>query len=434
MSQNSRKEYLQKMRWRYAQRTGKKGKTMLIDELCEVTGYERKYAIKLLGCHRRDPNAPPGSIGRKPAYGEDVALVLKEIWLLNEQPCGKRLAPVLPVWVRSYQKRHGRLAKELEEKLLRISPAQIDRVLAPFRAISPGSRARPPRSHAALKAITPIRAQTWDVHEPGWLESDTVAHCGGSMGGSFLWSLDNVDVFSGWTEVGSVWNCGQHGVCERFGQLEGRFPFAIKGVDTDNGGEFLNWHFRAYFEGREPAVELTRSRPYFKNDQAYVEQKNYTHVRQLLGYERLEHEELVEPVNELLKVWSLWRNLYCATMKQLSSHREEGRLIRRHEKLPLTPAQRLIEHWQAQDQRAEAQAMEKLLEGHDPIGMKEEIERKLKGLATLREKLETKNQEVRARLRSAPTGPDLPKTNPPKTRTKKKPATVSTIMSQRVGY
>jgi hypothetical protein len=123
MSQNSRKEYLQKMRWRCAQRTGKRGKTMLIDEFCEVTGHERKYAIKLLGCRRRDPNAPPRKTGRKPDYGESVARVLKEIWLLNEQPCGKRLSPVMPVWLEAYQKRHGSLAEDLLEKLLRISPA-----------------------------------------------------------------------------------------------------------------------------------------------------------------------------------------------------------------------------------------------------------------------------------------------------------------------
>jgi hypothetical protein len=141
-------------------------------------------------------------------------------------------------------------------------------------------------------------------------------------------------VFSGWTEVGSVWNRGQYALCERFAQIEARIPFILKGVDTDNGGEFLNWYFRDYFEGRQPAVELTRSRPYCKNDQAYVEQKNYTHVRRHLGYGRMVHEELIEPVNELLKVWSLWRNLYCATMKQIFSHREKGRLIRRHEKLP----------------------------------------------------------------------------------------------------
>jgi hypothetical protein len=338
MSQNSRKKYLQKMRWHYARRTGKQGKTMLLDEFCEVTGHERKYAIKLLGCRRRDRQAPPRKTGRQPTDGKDVAEVLKVIWLLNEQPCGKRLAPVLPVCLTAYQKRHGLLGKELLKKLLRISPAQIGRVLAPVRATQAGRRARPPKSNAALKAVTPFRAEAWHVQEPGWLESDTVARCGGWLAGSILWSLDNVDVFSVWTEVGSVWNRGQHAVCERFGQLEARFPFPLKGVDTDNGGEFLNWHFRGYFEGREPAVELPRSRPYHKNDQAHVEQKNYTHVRQLLGYERLEHEELVEPVNELLQVWSLWRNLYCATMKHICSHRE-GRLIRRHEQPRLTPAQ-----------------------------------------------------------------------------------------------
>jgi hypothetical protein len=162
-----------------------------------------------------------------------------------------------------------------------------------------------------------------------------------------------------------------------------------------------------------------------------VEQKNYTHVRQFLGYERMEHEELIEPVNELLKVWSLWRNLYCATMKQISSHREKGRLIRRHEKLPMTPCQRLIGYRRAQGQEFQVGELEALLERHDPIQMKEDIEKRLKSIASKTQKLRTQKEKVRVRLRCAPTTPDLAQTKRPKPRTKKKSATVSPIMSQR---
>jgi hypothetical protein len=189
-------------------------------------------------------------------------------------------------------------------------------------------------------------------------------------------------VFSGWTEVGSVWNRGQYALCERFAQIEARMPFILKGVDTDNGGEFLNWHFRGYFEGRQPAVELTRSRPYCKNDQAYVEQKNYTHVRQRLGYGRMEHEEL-------------------------------------------------IGYRRAQGQEFQVGELEALLECHDPIQMKEDIEKRLKSIASKTQKLRTQKEKDRVRLRCAPTTPDLAQTKRPKPRTKKKSATVSPIMSQR---
>jgi hypothetical protein len=429
MSQKTKKEYLEKMRWRYGQRSGKMGKTVLIDEFCEMTGHERKYAIKLLASNRCAPDAKKRKKGRKPTYGPDLALVLKEIWLLGEQPCGKRLAPVLPIWLKSYEKRHGPLAQELSKKLIKISASQIDRVLAPIKVTHPGRGTRRPKANTALKAVTPIRAKAWDVKEPGWLETDTVAHCGGSMHGSFLWSLDNVDVFSGWTEVGSVWNCGQHAVCKRFQEIEGRLPFALKGVDTDNGGEFLNWHFHGYFQGREPAVELTRCRPYHKNDQAHVEQKNYTHVRLLLGYERLDYSELVDPVNELLRVWSEWRNLYCATMKQLSSHREGGKLIRRHEKRPQTPCQRLIDYWQSQGQASKAQELETLRAGRDPIEMKEEIEGRLKKIDQLHRALQADSPSpVSSSLRSDETGDGEEKT--PKNNKNRKPASVSSIMSQ----
>lgn len=392
MSKKSKDEYLQKMRWRYGRRTGKAAKSCLIDEFSEVTGYERKYAIKLLRGVRKPPDRPPVKRGRKCIYDEEVIKVIKEIWLLNEQPCGKRLVPVLPIWLKSYEQRHGRLPRGVAGKISQISPSQVDRVLETHRASICGRRRRPPRSNAAIKAATPIRAQAWDVHEPGWLEADTVAHCGGSMDGSFLWTLDNTDIFSGWTEVRSVWNNGKHGVCERFTEIESTLPFALKGVDTDNGSEFLNWHFKGHFENREPRIELTRSRPYRKNDQAHVEQKNYTHVRLLLGYDRLDHKGLEEPINELLVKWSLWRNLYCATMKQIKKKREQGKLIRRHEKHPQTPCQRLMDYWQARGERKPVGSLKRLRAGHDPIEMKEDIEKRLKDINQLINRLRQESE------------------------------------------
>ena len=393
MSKKSRREYTETMRMRYQQMRGKRAKSRLLDEYCEVTGYDRKYANKLLLGIRGAGAGRAKKAGRKRRYGPEVVEVLKRLWFWAEQACGKRLAPVLPLWLGSYEKRYGRLSKGLKEKLLKISPAQIDRVLGPTRVKAGKRPVGVPKSHAVLKELTPIRAEAWDVEEPGWIEADTVAHGGGSAAGSFIWTLSSTDLYSGWTEIRAAWNKGQHAICGAFEQIEGRLPFGIKGVDTDNGPEFLNWHFRAYFKERREEVELTRSRAYKKKDQAHIEQKNFTHVRQLLGYDRLGDEEMVGAIDELLERWSEWNNLYSATMKQEQKKREGGRLIRRHEKRPKTPGQRLIEYWKKEGEEEKARAMEREMQRRDPIEMKEEIEKRFKQVWEMKESLEAAEAE-----------------------------------------
>jgi hypothetical protein len=380
MSQSTRDEYLDKLRFRYGQRTTKPARTLLIDEFCGVSGHERKYAIKLLrgsrGPRQAGPGIPPNR-GTKATYGKDVVAVLHEIWRHSEQPCGKRLKPTVKLWLPAYEQRHGSLEDGVRRKVLAISAAQIDRVLAPRKASDGRRRNRSPKAASAIKALVPIRAEAWDVHEPGWLEADTVAHCGGDMGEGFVWSLTATDIFSGWTEVGPTWNRGQHGVRDAFARIEGGLPFEVKGVDTDNGGEFLNHHLHGYLTRRDRPVKMTRSRPYRKNDQAHVEQKNDTHVRQLLGYERLGHAVLVEPMRGLLEAWSLWRNIFTPTFKQIEKRREGSRTVRRHEKEPKTPCQRLIEHWRKHGAEQKALALEGWRAAHDPFELKDWIEARL---------------------------------------------------------
>lgn len=168
-----------------------------------------------------------------------------------------------------------------------------------------------------------MRAQSWDTSETGWTEADTVAHCCGDMGGDFIWTLTRVEISSGWTELRAVWNRGQEASFEGLESIWESQPFDLLGVASDNGGEFLNYDL--YHWLKKHGIEQTRSRPYYKNDQAYVEQKNHTHVRQFLGYERLEHSELLDDLNERLKLWSQWRNLFCVTIKQESKRREGSR-------------------------------------------------------------------------------------------------------------
>ena len=388
MSQSTRDEYLEKMRNRYRRYTGKEARSKLITEFCEVTTHERKYAIKLLS-RQRGPGrkSPSKKRGVDKTYGKEVVEVIYVIWRHSEQPCGKRLKTMIKQWLPYYERHHGELSKEIQTKVQRISASQIDRVLAARKVGVSRRKPRTPKANAAVKALVPIRAESWDAREPGWIEADTVAHCGGNMAESFIWSLTATDIFSGWTEVRPSWNRGKYSVCEAFVGIEGQFPFEILGVDTDNGGEFLNYHLHDHFRNRAKPVEMTRSRPYRKNDQAHVEQKNDTHVRQLLGYDRLGHQPLMESIRELLEAWCVWRNCFTTSFKQIETRREGNRQIRRHEKEPKTPCQRLIDYCQENDDRATASALEAWRKLHDPFELKAWIESKLKQIWDLDKKL-----------------------------------------------
>ncbi len=370
MSQQSITEYTEKMRGRYRRRTGKQARSKLLEEYVEVTGYERKYANKILRNQRRSSDKKSRR-GAPVRYGAEILPALKTCWLAMEQPCGKRMVDMLPLWVDHLEK----CKPDIRKKLLKISSASIERLLQAVKTGS-GSKRLPPRSHSAIKAQVAIRAESWDTQDAGWTEVDTVAHCGGDMGGSFIWSLTSVDIASGWTEVRAIWNRGQHATREGLQEIKTSQPFELKGVDSDNGAEFLNHHVHNWLKTQ--GIQQTRSRPYRKNDQAHVEQKNYTHVRQLLGYERLEHPGLLPALNELLKIWSLWRNLYCVTMEQTSKRREGSKQIRPHARTNRTPAQRLLAgtsltpaqgDWIKTEQRK-----------HNPFEMKEQIEAQLAGV------------------------------------------------------
>lgn len=340
MSQTSKREVLEKMRERYARR-GREGRSKLIDEVCALCGYERKYAIKVLngrlpiggsGCRR-------GGAHRR--YGEAERTVLKAIWLAAEQPCGKRLKATVPLWLPYYESEHGAVEAGVHNRLLEMSASTMDRLLSPCRA-SLGSRGRcGTRPGTLLRTHIPVRTEHWDVCGPGWLEADTVAHCGLSMAGDFCWSVTLSDVQTQWTETRATWNKGQHEVRKRIAEVEAALPFPILGFDTDNGGEFINWHLAGYFLLRKEAVAFTRSRAYRKNDNARVEQKNWTHVRQLVGYGRLEDPVQAERLNDLyVKEWNPFRNFFCPVMKHLRTEVEGSGRKRIYDR-PATPFERL---------------------------------------------------------------------------------------------
>ncbi len=337
MSQRTKKEVLAHFRRKYG-RAGRGYKSRILDEFCEMTGHERKHAIKLMNGKAGRRKKPPG---RKKTYGPEVSKILKRIWMAAEQPCGKRLHAVVGDWLDSYERAYGSVEPSVRGKLEAISPAQIDRLLAPYRAQVP-KRRHTPRPGTQIRQQVPIRKHHEQIGGPGYLEVDTVAHCGGSMRGDFVWSVNFTDVYSGWAALGAAWNCGKHGILEQTRDAEERLPFPMLGFDSDNGGEFMNQFLLEYLTGRKSPVRFTRSRAYRKNDNAHVEQKNYTHVRNLLGYERLNRPELVELINHLYRAyWEPLLNFFLPTQKLISKERIGSRYRKIYDQ-PKTPYQRLL--------------------------------------------------------------------------------------------
>lgn len=377
MSQKVREEMLPRLRQRYAGR-GRQGRSRMIDELCEQFGYSRKHAIKLLGARVGWGGDPAVRKGRPPEYGREVIEVLWRIWKAAEQPCGKRLVAMLELWLPHYEAEHGRLTAKVRKQLGKISAAQADRLLAPRKARIKHRGRCGTKPGSLLKHHIPIRTEHWDVTKPGWLEADSVAHCGTSLEGDFIWSVTYTDIFSGWTSLRAVWNKGAQGVVAATRAVEAALPFAIEGFDCDNGSEFLNWHLVRYFQERPKQVGFTRSRPYHKNDNGHVEQKNWTHVRQLLGYQRFEDPAMVEQINAIYReLWEPLHNYFCPSVKLVSKDRHGAKVKRQHD-VPLTPCERLLAS-AALNQSAKA-ALRAARQGLNPFELNRRLEAALRPL------------------------------------------------------
>lgn len=368
-----RKEQLELLRRRYQGR-GKEGKSRLLDEFCEHYGYERKYAIKLLGAcleELRPKHSPPGPEPKYEAVGE----VITQVWKAAEQLCGKRLVQALPLWLPHYERHFGRLLPKQKKLLNEVSAATLDRLLAAQKAqgCKGLSGTRP---GTLLRQHVPIQGEVWNEQRIGFLEADSVAHCGGSLAGDFIWSLTYTDLCSGWTEGRAVWNKGSTGVLEQTCDVETELPFAILGFDFDNGSEWLNWTLIRYLQERAKPIRLTRSRPYHKDDNAHVEQKNWMWPRQLLGYGRLEQAELVEPIKALYKeAWGPLHNFFLPSMKLKKKWREGSRWVRRYDE-PQTACQRLLASGQLN--RVQTARLRDWYESLDPFKLAHDTERRLK--------------------------------------------------------
>lgn len=375
MSPGAKMEYLESIYLRY-KKASRKEKSKILDEFCQNCPYHRKHAIRLLTTFSRFHPKPRNKRGRKSIYNPPALFqVIKRIWLAANQPCGKRLKPTLLIWLASYQIEYGILSSKIIAALTAISCATLDRLLTPIR-IKYNKRGRSTtKPGTLLKKHIPIKLNQWDESSPGFLEADTVAHCGDSLEGMFAYTLDAVDIATSWTEQRAVWGKGEAGVLKQLKSIENSLPFPLLGFDSDNGSEFLNYHLLRHFTKRKTPVQFTRSRPYHKDDNAHIEQKNWTHVRQWLGYHRLDNPKVVALMNDLYTTeWRLYHNFFLPSVKLIEKKRIASQIVKKHD-TPKTPYQRVLEHTMISQETKDALKEQFAL--LNPFDLKRKMEAKL---------------------------------------------------------
>lgn len=338
MSFQSKRELLQQVAPRY-QAADSKEKTIMLDEFVAATGYARKYAIRLLD-HPIPVVVKAIQRPRAPRYGPDVQDALIVAWTAANGVCAKRLVPFLPELVPALEAHgHLTLTEEVRTQLLAMSPATADRILATVRPHAHAHGATTIKAGTLLKHQIPIRTfADWNEVQPGFFEMDLVAHCGTSLGGMFLWSLVLTDVATGWTECLALRYRSQEAVIEAVRRVRQLLPFPVLGLDTDNGTEFLNETLLDYCQ-RE-GITFTRGRIAKKNDQCFVEQKNGSIVRHLVGYDRYEGEVAYRQLSELYRAVRLYVNFFQPSMKLVNKQRTGSKLQRKYDAAQ-TPFQRL---------------------------------------------------------------------------------------------
>ena len=372
----SKKELLLAAKPRYL-KASKEEKGDILNEFCANAGYARKYAIKILAAgfdHNRI--ARVGRKRRRKKYDSAAMQAIMLIWKTLDFPCGTRLQPML---VEMYQVlvRHKEIIvnDEIEEQLKTISSSTLDRRLKKEREIRHLKRNRGMTCRGTLlKSSIPIRITNWDTSKLGFTELDTVAHNGGDPSGQFVFTLDQTEIFSGWSEQYATMGKGERGVLNAVKTMRKDLPFPLLGMDGDNGGEIINYHMLKYCE--EEKLVYTRSRPNMKNDNAYVEQKNFTHIRKLIGYHRYDTLEQLNLINDLYRnEYRLHTNFFRPVMKIQSKEKINNSVCKKTYDIAKSPYQRLMACDQISNQQKEKLRL--LYFSSNPVQLKKEIDRKV---------------------------------------------------------
>lgn len=409
VQRQSKREYMARMQVRYLQ-ASKREKGALLDEVVAVTGYHRRHAVRVLrhgrfpdptlaavqgiapaggGGHRR-PRAQGGGRppGRPRVYSPVVVGKLRVVAQASGWLCGTRLAPFLPELVPALEAEGElRLTDEERAQLVAMSARTIDRRLRLFRL------QRDPRNWhglgttkpgSLLKNQVPIQTYTpWEDQHPGFLEIDLVAHCGTTTEGFYLNTLVGTDVATGWTECVGVWGKSQRSVFAGLETSRGRLPMSLLGLDSDNGSEFLNAHLVRYCT--QERITFTRSRPYWKNDQAHVEQKNWSVVRKLIGYGRYESEAALVQLNRVYALLRIWTNFWQPSLKLIAKERDEltGKSRKKYDEAQ-TPYRRLLASG-ILDQ-SQQQALAQTFASHGPAALRRQLAAAVAQLGRLQER------------------------------------------------
>ena len=378
----TKKELISTIKPRYL-KSNKSEKSKILDEFCQNTGYNRKYVIKILQADY--DNNRVKIIGRKPRkkiYTNEVILLAIKIWELLEYPCGQRLKGALSPMIDSLIRCDElKISDDLRNKLSTISTKTLDRRLKKERTLKRLNRNRGTTRHGSLlKSSIPIRITNWDTSKVGFMEMDTVAHNGGNPSGEFIYSLDMVEIYSSWTEQYAVMDKGETGVVKAVKTVQNELPFALLGLDSDSGSEFINWHMVKYCDKKN--LFFTRSRPDRKNDNAYVEQKNNTHIRQRLGYGRYDTKEQLNIINDLYRnELRLFDNFFRPVMKIKSKEKINNSVCKKTYDTAQTPYQRLLKSKQISKKKK--QELTRIYLSLNPIKLKENINQKIQRIKKL---------------------------------------------------
>ena len=369
MSPTSKREYLRAIAQRYRAAT-RPIKQQLLTEVCAMTGYHRKAAIRVLN---RPPAVSSRPRRRRPlTYGHQIIGVLAAIWDAAGSPWSVRLKALLPLWL-PWAKRRFAIPPKVERQVLAISPRTIDRRLQAKKTRWRRRLYGRTKPGTLLKHHIPIKTDRWDVATPGFAETDLVAHSGNAADGEFVHSLNLTDIHSTWVETRAVLGRGQTAVLAAVEEMTVDLPFPLQGLDADNGSEFINHHLFRYCQDR--GIQFTRGRPYKKDDNAHIEQKNWTHVRKLLGWDRYDSPQALEAINDLYRhELRLMMNLFQPSVKLVRKVRVGSRLRRVYNR-PQTPLDRLLASGQGDPTKVAA--LQQLRARLDPFALAATIDRKL---------------------------------------------------------
>lgn len=323
-------------------KASKQDKQAILDKVCDVTGLHRKAAIRKFKRLRTSDGYDIRHRGRPTVHGPDVTAALRTVWETSSEICGELLYPVISDYVnimkRDEQWQHSIPATE---KLLRMSEGTVKARVGQFMKARHRRKGISATSPSALKNIIPIVTHEWADMPPGYGQIDTVVHCGSSLAGDMVFSLNYTDVATLWTGLSAQWNKGQLATIHSLKSIRERLPFPIKGVHPDTGSEFINWNLKHWCD--EKGIEMTRSRPYRKNDNAYVEQKNGHVIRRFLGYTRYDVKETVEIINQIYLKLELYLNHFVPSRKCVEKARVGARYRRKYDKAQ-TPYTRVLNH------------------------------------------------------------------------------------------